>query len=312
MRNLTSIDLFIRVVQLGSLSAAAREANLMPSSVSRQISTLEQEVKAKLFQRTTRRQSLTEAGLLFYDYALGLSKQMNEARDAINSLSASASGTLHVAMEADFSQVFVAPLLTDFFDRYPDIRLRVNLSPNMLDLIENGIDLAIRMGHLEDSSLITKTLTTSHSVLCCTQRYLSDHGIPATPQDLTQHSCHSYKNNSGVITWKFHQDNGVSEVPISGNVRANSLGFLKQIALAHQGIVMMPNWMIQKELMSGELVTVLNHYALMPKGTPIQAVFPSKLMLAPKVRVFIDFLSDKLAHQGGEEFTNITATRTKL
>lgn len=294
MKEFSSIELFVRVVQLGSLSAAAREADLMPSSVSRQMTALEEELNAKLFQRTTRKQSLTEAGILFYDYALRLCQKFNEAKGAINRLSASPSGTLHVAMEADFSQVFVAPLLPEFFTRYPDIRLRVNLSANMLDLIEDRVDLAIRMGHLNDSSLIAKKLAISQSILCCSPQYLVDKGTPETPQALAQHDCLSFRVSDGSIIWKFKKADEISEVLINGHVRVNSLGFLKQMALSHQGIIMMPRWMIQQELATQQLVSILDDFQLLPTSTPIQAVFPSKSMLAPKVRAFIDFLSEKL------------------
>lgn len=298
MKELSSIDLFVRVVQLGSLSAAAREADVMPSSVSRQMSTLEQELNAKLFQRTTRQQSLTEAGMLFYEYALRLSQDLSEAKDAISRLSASPSGTLHVAMEADFSQVFVAPLLPEFFALYPDIKLRINLSANMLDLVESGIDLAIRMGHLTDSSLISKTLAQSESVICCSPEYLLGREAPASPQALALHDCLSFKVNSGLVSWKFERNGKLSEALFSGYLKVNSLGFLKQMALAHQGIVMMPMWMIQKELETGALTTLLDDYELLPASTPIQAVFPSRQLLAPKVRAFMEFLAQKLPSMG--------------
>jgi len=294
MKAISSIELFIRVVQLGSLSAAAREADVMPSSVSRQMLNLEEELNAKLFQRTTRKQSLTEAGVLFYDYALRLSQALSEAKDAMNRLSASPTGTLHVAMEADFSKEFVAPLLPEFLRLYPDIKFRANLSANMLNLVEEGVDLAVRMGHLTDSSLVSKKLATSHSVICCSQQYLANKGTPSIPQDLAQHDCLSFKINSGSTVWKFERAKKPSEVVINSHIRVNSLGFLKQMALADQGIVMMPVWMVQQELATKKLVTVLDDYQLTPASTPIQAVFPSKAMLAPKVRAFIDFLSDKL------------------
>lgn len=299
MKEVSSIDLFVRVVQLGSLSAAAREADVMPSSVSRQMTALEEELNTKLFQRTTRKQSLTEAGMLFYNYALRISQDLNEAKEAINRLSASPRGMLHVAMEADFSKEFVAPLLPEFLRLYPEITFKINLSANMLDLVEKGIDLAVRMGHLSDSSLISKKLATSYSVICCSPQYLASKGIPQSPQALAQHDCLSFRVDTGGIVWKFKHGKEMNEVPIQGHFRVNSLGFLKQMALAHQGIVMMPIWMIQKELEKKELVTVLDTYQLLPECTPIQAVFPSRSMLAPKVRAFIDFLSEKLPDKSG-------------
>lgn len=294
MKSTLPIDLFVRVVQLGSISAAAREVDLMPSSVSRQISSLEQELDAKLFQRTTRKQSLTEAGAVFYDYALRLSRDMEEAREVIGQLGNSPKGTLYIAMESDFSQEFVAPLLPEFCELHPEINLRIVLSSNITDIVESGMDMAIRIGHLDDSSLISKKLTTSQSILCASPLYLSKNRAPQNPEGLTSHRCLSFQVRQGRIAWMFKKDLEIYKVSIESPIKANSLSFLKKLALASQGVVMLPKWMVQTELKNKELVIVLDDYQLIPSSTPVQAVFPSKARLAPKVRTFVDFLSERL------------------
>jgi|TARA_R110000744_G_scaffold287475_3_gene398617 DNA-binding transcriptional LysR family regulator len=295
MKDLVSISLFVRVVQLGSLSAVAREMGALPSSVSRQIASLEEHLDSRLFQRTTRTQSLTEAGAVFYDYALRLTQELEEAKHAVNRLSNSVTGTLQIAMEADFSQVFVAPILPEFFERYPGIRVRMNLNTKILDLVESGTDLAIRMGHLSDSSLIARKIAVSRSVICCSPQYLKKYEIPQCPEDLSTLNCMSFKTDIGSNSWRFQKQDSITEVVITGAVNVNSLGFLKQMALAHQGVSMMPLWMIQNELASGQLMTLLDEHQLIPNTTPIHALFPSSNMLAPKVRVFVDYLIEKLS-----------------
>lgn len=295
MKDLVSISLFVRVVQLGNLSAVAREMGALPSSVSRQIASLEEHLGSRLFQRTTRTQSLTEAGAVFYDYALRLTQELEEAKHAVNRLSNSVTGTLQIAMEADFSQVFVAPILPEFFERYPGIRVRMNLNTKILDLVESGTDLAIRMGHLSDSSLVARKIAVSRSVICCSPQYLKKYKIPQCPEDLSALNCMSFKTDIGSYSWRFQKQDSITEVVITGAVNVNSLGFLKQMALAHQGVSMMPLWMVQNELASGQLMTLLDEHQLVPSTTPIHALFPSSNMLAPKVRVFVDYLIEKLS-----------------
>ena len=189
MNALLNPGLFVRVVDEGSFSAAARFLGITPSSVSRQVSQLEDELGARLFHRTTRKQSLTETGEIYLRHARRIVADLEEARLAVRRLVDTPSGSLHVTAEADFAVAFVAPILPEFFDRYPEVQLRLSMSAGRMDLVDSGIDLAIRMGHLDDSSLIARKIAVSRSLLCASPAYLAKHGRPTHPRELEAHSC---------------------------------------------------------------------------------------------------------------------------
>ena len=272
MDELSNLRMFVRVVEEGSFSAAARSLGIVPSSVSRQVSQLEGELGARLFHRTTRKQSLTETGEIYFQHAYRIVADLDEAQLAVNRLTDTPSGTLHVTIEADFAVAFIAPILPDFLDRYPDVNVRISMTPDNMDLIEGGLDLAIRIGHLEDSSLIARKLAVSHSLLCASPNYLATHGTPSHPSELTTHSCLSFRVKPGKNHWRFRMPAETVDVPISGCLNANSLSFLRSMAVTGRGIIMVPKWMVRDDLKHGHLVPVLEDFSLDPTGTPINAI----------------------------------------
>lgn len=294
MGELSNLQLFTRVVEEGSFSAAARYLGVTPSAVSRQISQLEAELGARLFHRTTRKQSLTEAGEIYFRHARGIVAELEQARLAVNRLTDTPSGNLHLTAEADFVVANIMPLLPEFLERYPAVQLRFSLSSGMMDLVDSGIDLAVRIGHLEDSSLIARKLAESRSVICASPVYLARHGTPRHPKDLEGHSCLSFRTSLGKNHWKFEMPQGVLEVPISGSLNANSLVMLRDSALAALGMIMIPSWMVRDELRGGHLVPVLADFPSVPASTPINAIFAHNRHLAPKVRAFVDFLAERI------------------
>ncbi len=294
MSGLSNLQLFARVVEAGSFSAAGRYLGVTPSSVSRQISQLEGDLGARLFHRTTRKQSLTEAGEIYLRYARGIVAELEEARLAVNRLSDAPSGSLHLTVEADFAMTNIAPLLPEFLKRYPAVQLRISLSSGMMDLVESGIDLAVRIGHLDASSLIARKIAESRSLICASPAYLARHGTPRHPRDLEAHSCLSFRTSLGKNHWRFEEPQGVLEVPISGALNANSLILLRDSALAALGIIMIPSWIVRDELRGGHLVPVLADFPLVQASTPISAIFAHNRHLAPKVRAFVDFLAERI------------------
>lgn len=294
MNELSNLHLFVRVVDVGSFSAAARFLGVTPSSVSRQISQLEDDLGARLFHRTTRRQSLTETGEIYLRHARRIVADLAEARLAVRRLAGAPSGSLHVTAEADFAVAYVAPILPEFLDTYPDVQLRLSLSAGKVDLVDSGVDLAIRVGHLEDSSLIARKIAVSRSLLFASPTYLANHGTPTHPRDLKTHNCLSFRTGAGQNHWSFMLSKGLFDVPVSGRLNANSLVFLRSLALSAQGIAMLPIWMIGDELNHGNLIPLLEDFPLEPPSTPISAVFAHNRHLAPKVRAFVDFLADRL------------------
>lgn len=295
MNELSNLHLFVRVVEEGSFSAAARFLGVTPSAVSRQVSRMEGELGARLFHRTTRKQSLTETGEVYLRHARRIVADLEEAQLAVRRLADTPSGSLHVTAETDFALAYVAPILPDFLDAFPEVQLRLSLSAGEVDLVDAGFDLAIRFGHLEDSSLIARKITVSWSLLVASPDYLAKNGIPAHPGDLIDHNCMSFRTAAGKHHWRFRLPEGSLDVPISGRLNVNSLVFLRSLALSAQGIVMLPVWMIRDELNRGDLVALLEGFPLEPPSTPINAVFAHNRHLAPKVRAFVDFLADRMS-----------------
>ena len=288
------MQLFARVVEEGSFSSAARQLGVTPSAVSRQISHLETDLAARLFHRTTRKQSLTEAGEIYLRYARGIISDLEEARMAVSRLSDIPSGTLHVTAEADYARSALAPLLPAFLECYPAVQLRFVLSASRLDLVESRIDLAIRIAHLNDSSLIARKIGESRAVVCASPDYLTRHGKPGHPKDLASHSCLSFRTGLGKTRWKFAQQKSEVDVAVAGRLKANSLALLRDTASAGLGIVMIPTWMVRDEIEDGRLVSLLDDFPLVPASTPIQAVFAHNRHLAPKVRAFVDFIAERI------------------
>lgn len=294
MGELSNLQIFVRAVEKGSFSAAARYLGVTPSSVSRQVSQLECDLGARLFHRTTRKQSLTEAGEIYFRHAGGIVADLEAARLAVDRLSDMPSGNLHMTAEADFAVANLAPLLPAFLERYPAVQIRLTLSSGKMDLVDSGIDLAVRMGHLDDSSLIARKIAVSRSLICASPAYLKRHGTPRHPRDLETHSCLSFRTSLAINLWKFEVPQGALEVPISGNLNVNSLVLLRDSALAALGIIMIPSWMVRDELKGGHLVALLADFPLVPSSTPINAIFAHNRHLAPKVRAFVDFLAERI------------------
>lgn len=288
------MQLFVRVVEEGSFSAAARYLGVTPSAVSRQISQLETELGGRLFHRTTRRQSLTEAGEVYFQHAHRIVGDLESARLAVTQLTGKPSGSLHVTAEADFALAFIEPALPMFLRQYPDVQIRLSMSAGLLDLVHEGIDVAIRVGHLDDSSLVARKLAVSHSVVCASPAYLERYGTPTHPSELTSHSCLSFRTRPGRNIWSFESEDGPIDVPISGRLSVNGLVFLRNAAVDDLGIIMIPTWMMHDELKDRRLVPVLEEFPAIPPSTPINAVFAHNRHLAPKVRAFVDFLAERM------------------
>jgi DNA-binding transcriptional LysR family regulator len=292
MENITLLRLFIEVADQGSFSAAARSTRATPSAVSRQISRLEEDLGTRLLQRTTRQQVLTEAGEVYLRHARQIVEDVDEARRAVSQISSAPSGVLRITAEADLAATLLSPMLPDFLEQHPDLRVQLVPSATLEDLIGRGIDVAIRVGHLEDSSLIARRLTTSRSLLVASPEYLERYGVPDHPEELNSRSCLSFHGGFGQRSWQFKSEDGVQEVPASGRIQARNLTFLKEAAKSGMGIAMLPTWIMRDELDSGFLLPILQAFSLEPSETPISAVYPSGRNLASKVRVFVEYLSN--------------------
>ncbi|SEQ23944.1 transcriptional regulator, LysR family [Faunimonas pinastri] len=295
MDNLRAIRVFVMVVQSGSLSAAGRQIGMSPASVSRYINALEDGIGSRLLNRSSRKLTLTEAGHVYFQHAEQILNQLDEAESSISQLQRSPRGTLRVHSRLLFGTRELVPALPAFLEQYPDIKVDLMLSNQVIDLVEQNIDVDIRIGALEDSSLIARKLTGSERVLCASPAYLARSAPIHVPADLAQHNCLTYRLNMGRTVWRFADANDmISEVPVDGGLQTDNGPSLREFALAGVGIVLMPDWSIREDLARGSLVQVLSDYrvsyAAFENG--IYAVYQPSRYMSAKVRLFVDFLAE--------------------
>ncbi len=291
METVAGLRIFARVVEAGSFSEAGRQLGVAPSSVSRQINELENSLGALLFQRTTRKLSLTEAGELYYERATRIVTEIDEAKLAVSQLDGTPTGILRLNVPGSLSRRYIVPTLVAFQEKFPGVEIVLLASDQVMDMIEHRIDLTIRLGALTDSSLVARKIGSGRRVVCASTAYLKKAGHPKSPDDLTDHNCLIFRSNPGSNVWKFKNIKSViSAVRVSGNLYANDGESLVAAAVEGHGIILVPEWLVNCELREGTLQELLTHYSLIPKETPMYALYPRQRHLPPKVRAFIDFM----------------------
>jgi len=287
---LAALATFAKVVELNGFSAAAREIGVSKSAVSKQVARLEDDMGARLLNRTTRRLSLTEPGRAFYQGALRVLLEAEEAEQAVTHLSSAPRGILKVSAPMSFGVRHVAPLMPHFMSDFPELSIELDLNDRVVDLVEEGYDLALRIVDMQDSILIARRLAPSKSLLCASPEYLARQGVPKVLKDLTDHECLLYKYQATGDSWRFQGPGGERRIRISSRLRANNGDALLQIALGGLGIVLLPSFICNQDVRAGRLVRVLPEWSVR-SGIDINAVYPANRNLSPKVRVFIDFLA---------------------
>ena len=295
MDDIAAMRMLVRVANAGSFSAAARQLDVAPSSVSRLIAELEDDLGAPLFQRTTRKLSLTEAGQTYYEHANKILLDIDEARLAV-SQSGAPSGILRVTSPTAIGRELLISVIPDFLKEYPGVRVVMTLNDYVLDLVESGIDVAIRGGRLVDSSLKARKLGDSRRIVCASPEYLKQHGTLKHPKELEERNCITFRDHPGHNLWSFRGPEGLIKVRASGNFFARSSDGVLAAALAGMGVMLMPDWNMGIELRKKELRVVLKDYELSPSHTPFWAVHAHQRQIPPKVRVFIDFLIERLGN----------------
>jgi len=294
---LSSIKLFVKTVDEGSFSEVGRQLHLAPSSISRKINALEEELGVRLLQRTTRNISLTEAGDTYYTLVSKILNDLTDAQLAITQLQANPQGILRVSVAAPFGERKIIPLLPELLTRYPKLAVDITLEDRAIDLVETRVDLAIRIGSLNDSSLIARKLASNKFVVCGSTNYFNRAGIPNKPQDLKQHNCIVNRHIAYANNWQFTRNNVIENISAKGNFTANTGGAIYRAIRSDLGIAVLPTWYVNEKVEQGLLQTVLNDYHFeLPSMTDsaIYAVYPAGQFLPPKVRVFIDYFIEKL------------------
>jgi len=293
MDQLAAIRMFVRVVESGSFSAVAREAGVGQPAVSKQITALEAHLGAQLLRRTSRSLSLTEAGQDFYESAVRLIDDLQAAESRVGRGQNAPSGLIRVTVAPVFGRLYIVPRLPEFFTRHPDIVVDLVVTDRVVNLVEEGIDLAIHNGELKDSSLVMQRIAATPVITVGSPSYLKAHGEPASPSELDRHRCIIFAPQGAPRPWGFKGKFGEIEYRPQGNFRTNDADQIRAAVLADLGLAHTPGWLFAPEITSGAVRVVLRDYE--PAPLAISAVRPAGRRLATKVRVFIEFLGEVLA-----------------
>lgn len=289
-----NLNLFVRIARLRSISSAARDLNLTPAGASARLAALEKRLGARLLHRTTRQTTLTEDGLAFLPHAEHVVLAAEAARAALGREQAVPRGTLRVAAPASFARMHIVPGLLDFCSRYPDLAIDLRISDSVVDLVEGGFDVAVRYAELSDSSFVARRLAPDRRVLVASPEYIARRGRPSTPDDFAAHACLVVGT---LDLWTFRGKGGeLIERRVTPSLRINDGGAVRDAACAGLGVALMATWCAADELRSGALVPALPEYPLVSTQT-LWALYPSSRELAPKVRVFIDWLTERYGRE---------------
>ncbi|MFC5474942.1 LysR family transcriptional regulator [Paraherbaspirillum soli] len=286
-----AMKVFVKVAELGSLSGAARALGLSNPSVSRHIADLEQYLQARLLNRSTRRLSLTDTGSAYLERSKQVLFDLEQATLAAGMHAAKPSGVLRLNAPVSFSVSHLGRVLPLYAQRYPNVALDVTLSDRIVDLIEEGFDLAIRIGRLQDSNLVTRKIAPARLLLCASPAYLEQHGTPQQPSDLERHTCLTYAYSMPGDEWRLQRDGKTHTVRIKGGLHCNNGDLLRAAALGGMGIIRQPTFIIGDDIRNGRLVPLLTDYH--GPELAIHAVYPSRQHLSAKVRTFVDFLAEQ-------------------
>jgi DNA-binding transcriptional LysR family regulator len=284
---------FIRIAELGSMSAVAKEQGTSQPTISKQLAALEERLGVALLQRTTRSLSLTEAGASYYEAARRILDEVETLEGNVGQLSRSPAGTLVITAPNALGQLYLDAQIIAFQQLYPSLTVHLQQNDRFVDLVEEGVDVGIRVGPLDDSSLVARKLGVSRRVTAASPEYLARHGEPKTPQDLKNHNCILYSYLATGSEWHFRSTKGEMKVRVQGTLRTNSAFAIQRALLAHIGIGAPPIWSVKEDLRAGRLVPILTDYAQIPAD--IHAVYPSSRHVTTKVRLFVDFLKDAFA-----------------
>ncbi|WP_028774655.1 LysR substrate-binding domain-containing protein [Shewanella waksmanii] len=279
---------FVAVAETESFTKAGQRLLLSTAQISRQISRLEQRLDTQLFYRTTRRVSLTEEGAIYYRHCRQVLNGLEDAERALSSLKHSPQGLIKLTAPVAYGEKYILPLVNDFLLRYPNVEVNIQLTNTQINLIEEGMDLAIRIGKLADSSFIAKRISQRTNYVCASPAYLTRYGQPHTLSELSNHNClignHDY--------WRFIENKQIRHIKVNGNLRCNTGHGLRDAAIKGLGIAQLPNYYIEHDIATGDLVPILSQYQEPLEG--VWAMYPENRHLSPKVKTLIGFLAEQL------------------
>lgn len=284
--DLNEILVFTKVVQTGGFTAAARELDMPKSTVSRKVSDLESRLGARLLQRTTRRLSLTDVGRTYFAYCTRIVAEVEEAERAVTRLHETPRGALRITAPLAFS--FLGQVVADYLARFPEVRVEMVCTDRVVDLVEEGFDLAIRAGALRDSTLIARRIGSGRRLVVASPHYLARRGVPDSPENLPSHDCMSFGGGQDWRVWRLRREERALEIPIEPHLLVNDFDILRAAAVAGLGITMLPAERCDEDLRAGRLEQLLPDWTA--PETVMHAVYPSTRHLSPKVKSFVDHL----------------------
>lgn len=288
MLNWEGVSEFVAVAEAGSFTAAAKQLGISTAQVSRQVSALEGRLTTKLFYRTTRKVSVTEAGNVYYQHCRQILDGLEEAERAVSNLQSKPAGKLHITAPVAYGERFIAPLVNNFVAQYPELDVRLHLTNQIVNLIDDGFDLAIRLGKLDDSTMMARRLASRTQYVCASPEYLAAFGVPHSISELHHHNC-----LKGTLDyWHLQENNKTHNIRVNGNMSCNSGPSLVDAALKGIGIVQLPDYYVLPFIQNGQLVPLLEQHREPKEG--IWALYPNNRHLSPKIRMLIDYLSEAL------------------
>ena len=298
---------FVRAVELGGFSAAARSLGVTPSALSKLVTRLEARLGVRLLNRTTRQLALTPEGEAFFERSKHILEEIGAAEAEVARFRERPSGLLRVNVGTAFGLHQLAPAVPEFLARYPEMKLDITVTDRLVDLIEEGADVAIRTGNLADSTLIARKICDWERLICASPAYLKKHGVPRKPDDLLKHNCIGVGGSPRLSRWPFETKQGTHIVEVSGNVSANNAETLLQLAEAGLGIIRLGEVIVAESLREGRLVRLLADVH-QPEPLSLQAVYPQGRHRSPKVAVFVEFL---VARFGSMPWRDVPQTKRR-
>lgn len=289
---LDEMEIFYYVVEFKSFSKAAEKLKVSKSFISKKISRLEQYLKVRLLSRSTRKLILTEAGENFFQYCANVVQNSRDAFSRMHQLQDKPSGLLKISIPPALGLNLIAPMLSKFLGRYPEVSLDIELDNKLVDLIGGGFDLALRSAKLESSNLIAQKIYSIKNIICGTPHYFQKHGMPKKPQDLQSHNFGIYSYTKKAKHIRFIKNGSIEKVSIDGNFSSNQLDLIKQMALKDVCLALLPEFMVTQELQDKKLITCLNRYQLSESN--LYAIYPEREFMLPKLKCFLEMLNQHL------------------
>ena len=289
MDKLNAISVFCKVIETQSFTQAANQQNISVAMASKLVSQLEEHLKTRLLQRTTRKIVPTEAGMLYYQRCQAILLDLSEADSSISNMATSLQGNLLISVPRDFGLLYISPNLPKFIALHPNLHVEIEFEDKRVDLVAEGYDLALRIGYMQDSSLVARKISSSPMHFVASPSYLESRGIPLTPDDLEYHQGLLYKSSLNQVHWQSTKANQIQRYKIQSKVVSNNGMALLEMTKAGLGISNAPDFFVKDALASGELVEILSEYKQKPLD--IYVVYPNRRHLPAKVRAFIEFLA---------------------